>query len=63
MTILASLEKAVKAGTSTWEFCQNSDKYFARNSFGKTIECSDLDDLRRFYQKMKGYGFSAPLAA
>ena len=50
----------MKAGLSTWEFCDDDGQYFARSNAGKRIRCSDIEDLRRFYRKMLGYGFTVP---
>lgn len=50
----------MKAGLSTWEFCDSDGEYFARSNAGKHIRCSDVEDLRNFYRKMLGYGFTVP---
>ena len=60
MTVLATLERPVKAGLSTWEFCDDDGMYYARNNRGKRVACSDIEDLRTFYKKMIGYGFAVP---
>ena len=58
METLATLQKSVKAGVSVWEFGVIDGEYFATNNAGKRIRCTDVEDLRRFYKKMIGYGFS-----
>lgn len=60
MTVLATLERTVKAGLSVWEFCDEDGMYYARNNRGKRVPCSDVEDLRIFYKKMLGYGFVVP---
>ena len=60
MTVLATLEKTVKAGLSVWKFCEGSEGYYAENNAGKHVDCSDLNDLRNFYRKMLTYGFRTP---
>ena len=58
---VAMLSKSLKNNSiSTWEFYALSDEqsYYARSSAGKTISCTDLKDLRRFYKKMLAWGFA-----
>ena len=57
MEILATLQKSVKAGTSVWTFGVIDGEYLATNNAGKRIRCSNVEDLRRFYKTMIGYGF------
>ena len=56
---MAMLHKTLRGGsTSTWEFWNRDDEeFFAKNNSGKHISCTDIDDLRRFYKKMIGWGF------
>ena len=59
MQCVAMLSKHLRDGsTSTWEFWSDDDKkFFAKRNGGKKIYCSDVDDMRRFYRKMLGWGF------
>ena len=59
MKILAELTKDFRSITSAWQFCQRDDRFFAINQVGKRINCRDLDDLRRLYKRMLGYGYMA----
>jgi len=57
MTVLAELTKDFMNVTSAWRFCQRDDRYFAINQVGKRISCKDVNDLRRLYKRMLGYGY------
>ena len=60
MTVLATLEKTVKAGLSVWDFCESEEGYYAENNYCKHIDCKNVEDLRTFYKKMLTYGFQPP---
>jgi len=60
MTILATLVKPVRKGTSVWNFLAQdgiANSYCAHNQDGKLIHCSSLDELRGLYQRMLKYGY------
>lgn len=60
MTILATLVKPVRKGTSVWNFLAQdgvANSYCAHNQHGKLIHCSSLDELRGLYQRMLKYGY------
>lgn len=60
MTILATLVKPVRKGTSVWNFMGqdgNATSYCAQNQDGKLIKCSSRDELRGLYQRMLAYGY------
>ncbi len=64
MTTLASVERMTRTGMSVWDFCTDSDSQFlARSNRGREVTCSDVDDLRRFYRRMIGYGFTPVLVS
>lgn len=64
MKVLATLERAVKGDRiSSWKFCSDAagSQFWASSSAGKRIRCSDIEDLRRVYSKMRAWGFAPML--
>ena len=56
---VATIQKELrKGGFSTWTFVKGEDgACFARKTTGRTIRCSDIEDMRRLYKAMLGYGY------
>ena len=56
---LASLEKPLKrGGSSIWRFMRDGDFFYAEKFDGSRRACRGVEDMRRFYKHMLGYGFT-----
>ena len=62
MKTLATLQKRIKSGTSSWSFIQNANAYFALNNEGKSIIVNDINELRALYKRMQSYGYASVIA-